>query len=47
MALFFLGAFVVALVKRPRPDRETAADTKERKAIKGLRPLGPEDLRRC
>ncbi|PZU96056.1 MAG: hypothetical protein DCF32_22105 [Leptolyngbya sp.] len=44
VVLFLLGAFVVALVKRPRPDREAAADTKERKAIKGLRPFGPEDV---
>ena len=42
--LFFVGAFVVALVKRPRPDREAAVDIKERKAIKGLRPFGPEDV---
>ncbi|MGF1567382.1 MAG: hypothetical protein ACFCVD_04825 [Nodosilinea sp.] len=43
VVLFFIGAFVVALVKRPRLDNATAADTQERLAIKGLRPFGPED----
>ncbi len=42
--LAFVSAFVVALVKRPGRDRTTTADTAERRAIKGLRPFGAEDV---